>query len=47
VVLAAVKAVFLHMKNVNPELSKNYLKKMAPPLGMYSGRDEPIYFANL
>jgi vesicle coat complex subunit len=34
VVLAAVKAVFLHMKNVNPELSKTYLKKMAPPLGM-------------
>ncbi|KAJ5922246.1 hypothetical protein N7516_009949 [Penicillium verrucosum] len=32
VVLAAVKAVFLHMKNVNPDLSKNYLKKMAPPL---------------
>ncbi|CAG8886682.1 unnamed protein product [Penicillium salamii] len=32
VVLAAVKAVFLHMKNVNPELSKTYLKKMAPPL---------------
>ncbi|KAJ6040550.1 hypothetical protein N7444_009455 [Penicillium canescens] len=32
VVLAAVKAVFLHMKNVNPELAKNYLKKMAPPL---------------
>lgn len=36
VVLAAVKAVFLHMKNVNAELSKNYLKKMAPPLGMLS-----------
>ncbi|KAI9045517.1 putative AP-1 adaptor complex subunit beta [Aspergillus affinis] len=32
VVLAAVKVVFLHMKNINPELSKNYLKKMAPPL---------------
>ncbi|KAL4921812.1 adaptin N terminal region-domain-containing protein [Aspergillus aurantiobrunneus] len=32
VVLAAVKTVFLHMKLVNPELSKNYLKKMAPPL---------------
>ncbi|KAI3228846.1 hypothetical protein DTO012A7_6456 [Penicillium roqueforti] len=32
VVLAAVKAVFLHMKNVNPDLSKTYLKKMAPPL---------------
>jgi vesicle coat complex subunit len=33
VVLAAVKAVFLHMKLVNAELSSNYLKKMAPPLG--------------
>ncbi|KAJ0426260.1 AP-1 complex subunit beta-1 [Aspergillus carlsbadensis] len=32
VVLAAVKAVFLHMKLVNAELSSNYLKKMAPPL---------------
>ncbi|KKK16706.1 hypothetical protein P175DRAFT_090579 [Aspergillus ochraceoroseus IBT 24754] len=32
VVLAAVKAVFLHMKIINAELSKNYLKKMAPPL---------------
>lgn len=34
VVLAAVKVVFLHMKDISPELSKNYLKKMAPPLGM-------------
>jgi vesicle coat complex subunit len=33
VVLAAVKVVFLHMKYVGPELAKNYLKKMAPPLG--------------
>ncbi|KAJ6157791.1 hypothetical protein N7470_005383 [Penicillium chermesinum] len=32
VVLAAVKAVFLHMKFVGPELAKTYLKKMAPPL---------------
>ncbi|BCS03342.1 putative AP-1 adaptor complex subunit beta [Aspergillus luchuensis] len=32
VVLAAVKVVFLHMRNVNYELAKNYLKKMAPPL---------------
>ncbi|MCJ1322389.1 beta-adaptin [Xylographa vitiligo] len=32
VVLAAVKAVFLHMRYVNPEASKSYLKKMAPPL---------------
>ncbi len=33
VVLAAVKVVFLHMKNISSELSKQYLKKMAPPLG--------------
>ncbi|KAK2759823.1 beta-adaptin [Arachnomyces sp. PD_36] len=32
VVLAAVKVVFLHMKYINPETSKSYLKKMAPPL---------------
>lgn len=36
VVLAAVKAVFLHMKFVGPELGKTYLKKMAPPLGRLS-----------
>ena len=36
VVLAAVKVVFLHMKNINQDLSKQYLKKMAPPLGWYS-----------
>ena len=35
VVLAAVKVVFLHMKYVNPEASKSYLKKMAPPLGKF------------
>ena len=33
VVLAAVKVVFLHMRHVGPELSRSYLKKMAPPLG--------------
>lgn len=33
VVLAAVKAVFLHMKFINPETAKSYLRKMAPPLG--------------
>jgi vesicle coat complex subunit len=33
VVLAAVKAVFLHMKYCGPELRQQYLKKMAPPLG--------------
>lgn len=32
VVLAAVKVVFLHIRNVNADLSKQYLKKMAPPL---------------
>ena len=32
VVLAAVKVVFTHMKNINPELVRQYLKKMAPPL---------------
>lgn len=33
VVLAAVKAVFIHMKVITPELVRHYLKKMAPPLG--------------
>ncbi|KAK4068379.1 uncharacterized protein Triagg1_7318 [Trichoderma aggressivum f. europaeum] len=32
VVLAAVKVVFIHMKSINPELVRSYLKKMAPPL---------------
>ncbi|KAF2106284.1 adaptin N terminal region-domain-containing protein [Lophiotrema nucula] len=32
VVLAAVKVVLLHMRNVGPELARSYLKKMAPPL---------------
>lgn len=35
VVLAAVKVVFLHMKHINSDLAKQYLKKMAPPLGMW------------
>lgn len=34
VVLAALKAVFLHMKNIDPTLVQSYLKKMAPPLGV-------------
>ena len=43
VVLAAVKVVFLHMRYINPELSRTYLRKMAPPLGIspapyYSGK---------
>jgi len=36
VVLAAVKVVFLHMKYINPDTAKSYLKKMAPPLGQLS-----------
>ncbi|KAI9820874.1 MAG: beta-adaptin [Thelocarpon impressellum] len=32
VVLAAVKVVFLHMRHINQDLSKQYLRKMAPPL---------------
>ncbi|KAL8928462.1 MAG: hypothetical protein Q9208_001695 [Pyrenodesmia sp. 3 TL-2023] len=32
VVLAAVKVVFLHMRSVNSEAARSYLKKMAPPL---------------
>jgi AP-1 complex subunit beta-1 len=32
VVLAAVKTVFLHMRQINPEAVKSYLKKMGPPL---------------
>jgi AP-1 complex subunit beta-1 len=35
VVLAAVKVVFTHMKGINPELVRSYLKKMAPPLGRH------------
>lgn len=44
VVLAAVKVVFLHMKHISPELSKSYLKKMAPPLGTYNTLSEEIRF---
>ncbi|CAI4214712.1 unnamed protein product [Parascedosporium putredinis] len=32
VVLAAVKVVFMHMRAVNADLVRQYLKKMAPPL---------------
>lgn len=35
VVLAAVKAVWLHMKNINPETARSYIKKMGPPLGEF------------
>lgn len=38
VVLAAVKVVFIHMKSINPELVRSYLKKMAPPLGKFCCR---------
>lgn len=34
VVLAAVKAVFLHMRYINVDAARGYLRKMAPPLGM-------------
>ena len=34
VVLAAVKVVFLHMRFINPDNAKSYLRKMAPPLGL-------------
>jgi AP-1 complex subunit beta-1 len=33
VVLAAVKTVFLHMRQLSTDVTKAYLKKMAPPLG--------------
>lgn len=42
VVLAAVKAVFLHMRHIKPELSQTYLKKMAPPLGMALSSYHPL-----
>lgn len=35
VVLAAVKVVFLHMKYIKSEIARSYLKKMAPPLGVF------------
>jgi len=41
-----VKVVFLHMKTVNLELSKSYLKKMAPPLvTLVSSASEVQYVA--
>ena len=33
VVLAAVKVVFLHMRHISPDVNRQYLRKMAPPLG--------------
>lgn len=41
VVLAAVKVVFLHMKQINSDTAKSYLKKMAPPLGNIASFEEP------
>ena len=47
VVLAAVKVVFLHMRYINPATKKQYLRKMAPPLGELPCSDTyPIYQAN-
>lgn len=40
VVLSAVKAVFLHMRYVGPELKASYIKKMAPPLGNVFEEDD-------
>jgi vesicle coat complex subunit len=40
VVLAAVKAVFLHMRFISPEPRQQYLRKMAPPLG----ESHPLHF---
>lgn len=42
VVLAAVKVVFLHMRNISPEMMKSYAKKMAPPLGTLMTEAEKI-----
>lgn len=36
VVLAAVKAVFIHMRVIGHDLAKQYTRKMAPPLGTWS-----------
>lgn len=46
VVLAAVKVVFLHMKLLNPDLTKTYLKKMAPPLGKFQFLNDMDFFAD-
>jgi len=43
VVLAAVKVVFSHMKLINPDSVRQYLKKMAPPLGRSSPLTSPNY----
>ncbi|KAI5776885.1 adaptin N terminal region-domain-containing protein [Geopyxis carbonaria] len=46
VVLAAVKVVFMHMKNLNPELARGYTRKMAPPLvTLVSSQPEVQYVA--
>lgn len=46
VVLAAVKVVFLHMKNISSDLKNQYTKKMAPPLvTLVSSASEVQYVA--
>ena len=42
VVLAAVKAVFLHMRYISADAARSYLKKMAPPLGLQTPLLPPI-----
>lgn len=46
VVLAAVKVIFLHMKVISPELCRQYIRKMAPPLvTLVSSQPEVQYVA--
>ncbi|KAF8247704.1 Adaptor protein complex beta subunit [Wilcoxina mikolae CBS 423.85] len=46
VVLAAVKVVFLHMQGIAPDVEKQYLRKMAPPLvTLVSSQPEVQYVA--
>ncbi|KAI9823511.1 MAG: beta-adaptin [Phylliscum demangeonii] len=46
VVLAAVKVLFLHMQKINADLSRQYLRKMAPPLvTLVSSASEVQYVA--
>ena len=47
VVLAAVKAVFLHMRYISPDTAKSYLRKMAPPLGRPIGQCCQELFADI
>ncbi|KIW03003.1 uncharacterized protein PV09_05661 [Verruconis gallopava] len=46
VVLAAIKVVFLHMRYISADLSRSYLRKMAPPLvTLVSSQPEVQYVA--